>query len=324
MSRRTYSYNAFETQLATALSAGATSITLATVFGLRSPGRLVINPETPSKREYIRFDGITGNTLDNVTRGLDGSTSGAQAHDIGTEIRTITSHQLQDDLFADIEDLETADSAHAADSGDPHASAGYITQTEGDSRYINTTGDSMTGTLFVQAPSSDFHAATKKYVDDQSVDSAPIASGTRMIFDQSTAPSGWTRDTSTVNDKVIRIVTGARVDGGTWTQPGHTHSGPSHAHSGGTTAATGSHSHSVDSHAHTLTTAQSILAGTGGARFFPETGITGGTAPGTDSQGNHQHTMGTTATAGTGSTSSSATASSWRPLHRDMIIAVAN
>lgn len=40
------------------------------------------------------------------------------------------------------------------------------------------------------------------------------ASGTKMLFQQSTAPTGWTKDT-THNDKTIRVVTGTVSSGGT-------------------------------------------------------------------------------------------------------------
>ena len=40
------------------------------------------------------------------------------------------------------------------------------------------------------------------------------ASGTKMLFQQSTAPTGWTKDT-THNDKTLRVVTGTAGTGGT-------------------------------------------------------------------------------------------------------------
>jgi hypothetical protein len=183
----------------------------------------------------------------------------------------------------------------------------------------------MSGFLSLSAdPTSALHASTKQYVDSLISGGALIPSGTRMIFDQGSAPTGWTRDISTVNDRVIRIVTGSRVDGGTWTQPGHTHQAPAHNHAQGFDTESGSHSHNVNSHLHTTSAAPSIQEGTGGAHFFAawtSTGTTGGT---TDSGGNHQHSPGTTQSGGNSATSSAATSSSWRPLHRDMIIAVAN
>lgn len=43
--------------------------------------------------------------------------------------------------------------------------------------------------------------------------------GTRMLFDQDSAPTGWTRDTG-INDRVVNIVSGSRVHGGSWTITG--------------------------------------------------------------------------------------------------------
>jgi len=42
----------------------------------------------------------------------------------------------------------------------------------------------------------------------------PFPSGTRMLFQQTTAPTGWTKDT-THDDKAIRVVSGIVISGGT-------------------------------------------------------------------------------------------------------------
>lgn len=51
-------------------------------------------------------------------------------------------------------------------------------------------------------------------IDATTKANAVIPSGTRMLFQQSTAPLGWTKDT-THNDKVLRVVSGAAGTGGT-------------------------------------------------------------------------------------------------------------
>ena len=64
-----------------------------------------------------------------------------------------------------------------------------------------------------------------------------FASGTKLVFYQTTAPINWTKDT-TRNDMALRVVSGAGGGiGGTHdfsTPPStaHTHTGPSHTHSG--------------------------------------------------------------------------------------------
>lgn len=78
--------NAFNTQLSSSLSAGATSMTLDSVTGLVAPGVLCIDRQdgsgnnTPSKREYVIFTAIAGNVL-TITRGAAGSTD--QLHSAG-------------------------------------------------------------------------------------------------------------------------------------------------------------------------------------------------------------------------------------------------
>ena len=74
----------------------------------------------------------------------------------------------------------------------------------------------------------------------------PFASGTRISFQQTTAPTGWTKDTTAaINDSILRVVTGSVASGGsvafsTWN--GQTATGahtlttaqmPSHIHTGG-------------------------------------------------------------------------------------------
>jgi len=46
------------------------------------------------------------------------------------------------------------------------------------------------------------------------IESGVHASGTKMLFQQSTAPTGWTKDT-THDDKALRVVTGTAGSGGT-------------------------------------------------------------------------------------------------------------
>jgi hypothetical protein len=42
---------------------------------------------------------------------------------------------------------------------------------------------------------------------------AGFARGTRMLFQQSTAPAGWTKD-ATINDKALRVTSGSVGSGG--------------------------------------------------------------------------------------------------------------
>lgn len=133
MSRRKYTWNAFETNLNGSLGSGVTTIPLDSTTNLRDDGLLVIDPDDPAKREYILFTTINGNSLEGVTRNLGGSV-GDVTHSDGAVVRAVMMHQFIDDLFSDVEDLETADSNHVAAS-DPHTV------------YVKKAGDTMTADL---------------------------------------------------------------------------------------------------------------------------------------------------------------------------------
>ena len=352
MSSRIFARNAFETGLDGGINDSETTITLDSAVGLGSPGILVFNDDSPTLREYVEYTGISSNDLTGCTRGLTGSAGGIpHAHGTGARVRSVYLHQIQDRIWDDVEALEAVDTAHVAAS-DPHTV------------YLKEAGGIMTGKITLDAdPTAVLHAASKQYVDGGGL---LLPTGTRLIFDQDAAPTGWTRDVSTVDDKVIRIVTGARADGGTWTQPNHTHTQPtsssagSHAHTNPATSAesghthTGpSHTHTGPSHTHTNPTTGSSTSGSphtavgnenGGPTFeysvFAHAHLSQGptgaagtgatSASGTGSTGastGHTHTQGGTGSAGAHAhgqtvTDGGATAASWRPLHRDMIIAV--
>ena len=100
--------------------------------------------------------------------------------------------------------------------------------------------------------SGQLNAATGLY----NTGSLGFPSGTRMSFNQTTAPTGWTKDTSSgINDSILRFVTGSVSSGGsvnfsTWNSSGTTGDTtlsidqiPSHTHtsvSSGSTAQTSS------------------------------------------------------------------------------------
>jgi hypothetical protein len=360
MSSRTNTQNAFETTLASTLNVGVLSVDFTSVVGLSFPLYVTLEPEVPAKLEYMKVINISGNTVTFEARNLEGS-AGDVAHDPGAVVRLTWLKQMQDDLFDDIEALEAEDIVLAA------------------------TDVTLAGVDAAHLAADDPHGTA----------GTAFPAGTRLVFDQTTAPVGWTRDTSTTNDRVIRIVTGARSDGGTWTQPSHVHSGPSHQHSTpnhthdgpshthtnpdtGTEANhthTGAahthpiaaHTHDIDPHTHTnpttSDTATTAIGAEGSGSAFEyvikahthtqgTTGsddpftTAGGSTPNTNaasaantgSDGGHDHTVGNTGSGGTGSTSSdnggntgsagtgntgsAATTNSWRPLHRDMIVAV--
>lgn len=77
---------------------------------------------------------------------------------------------------------------------------------------------SASGTLTKLSPGTNGHVLTSQGPGNAPVWQAAgggLTAGTRMAFNQSTAPTGWTKDTSTaLNDSIMRIVTGAAGSGG--------------------------------------------------------------------------------------------------------------
>lgn len=69
----------------------------------------------------------------------------------------------------------------------------------------------VVGNVSTIAPTQPAHAATKQYVDGIA---GGFPAGTRMLFQQTAAPTGWTKDT-THNDKALRVVSGTVGTGGT-------------------------------------------------------------------------------------------------------------
>ena len=47
------------------------------------------------------------------------------------------------------------------------------------------------------------------------VETGNLPSGTKLLFQQTAAPTGWTKDTTNYNDHAIRVVTGTASSGGT-------------------------------------------------------------------------------------------------------------
>ena len=179
-----------------------------------------------------------------------------------------------------------------------------------------------------------------------------IPTGTRMLFYQASAPTGWTKVTS-VNDRLLRAVSGSGGStGGNWEISGLSIGGtalltsqmPSHSHGDGTLAASsaGSHSHgdgtlaasSAGSHSHTVPAendltspagsadyavrgeSSSMATSTAGAHSHPISGRT-------SSGGSHSHGVsGNTGAAGGGATHTHTIAANgnWRPAYADVIV----
>ena len=166
MTRRTYSWNAYEAGLAAGVDAVTGSITVESAAGLTAPAYLVIDPESQTLREYVKVTNIAGAVL-TVTRGLGGSIGGTgQAHSAGAKVRAVPVHQWLNDIFDDIEDNA------AAISGKYDISA--HTKAAHDALNIDAdTLDGLDSTYF--ASQSDLDTKTSKaYIEGLDIDAATL------------------------------------------------------------------------------------------------------------------------------------------------------
>ena len=175
MARRTFTWNAYESGLTGALSPGITSVTVDSVVGLAAPVYLVIDPDVPTKREWVRVNTINGNTLENLVRNQSGSV-GDVLHDSGAKIRAIFAQQHLDDLFLDIQENTAAGTTHIDDGGDPHGAAGYLKQGVADNTYLPLDGTRAMGAVLPMGgfaieglalvPVNPSDAVSKDYIDN--------------------------------------------------------------------------------------------------------------------------------------------------------------
>ena len=189
--------------------------------------------------------------------------------------------------------------------------------------------------------------------------STGMPSGTRMLFYQANAPTGWSQVTS-LNDRVLRVVSGnGGSTGGSWSisglnVEGHTLSTseiPSHSHSG-STSTDGYHSHSgstntTGNHQHELyygkNSDASDVRDQGSYQYMTETENDTGhsvyyslqpfiSSAGNHSHslsingnGNHNHSLSINNTGGDGSHSHGISHDgNWRPAYADVIVCEKN
>jgi hypothetical protein len=180
---------------------------------------------------------------------------------------------------------------------------------------IATTGLGVTGAI--SGTTGTFSGAIT--MQSRAVDAFP--SGTKMLFQQTSAPTGWTKDT-THDNKALRVVTGTASSGGstafTSVFAARTITAdnlPVHTHAAGTLAAAsaGDHTHQLSALADGTTT-----RGSGGTTRLEDLrdGAVGNDTATTTTNGAHTHTI----TGNTGNNTTAASAMDFAVQYVDVVI----
>lgn len=163
-----------------------------------------------------------------------------------------------------------------------------------------------------------------------------IATGTRLIFAQAAAPTGWTRITDDdSNNRMLRVVSSGGGGVGGSASPILNNVVPVHTHSFTTGGHSVDHSHSGSTgfvssdHAHAYTASNDTNIRSAGANIFSplntNSGVFAASTGGINA--NHFHTFstgGTTSHTHSGTTDNGSSSTNWAPRYIDMILCSKN
>ena len=102
------------------------------------------------------------------------------------------------------------------DGRDVAQDGGKLDELYGSSNTLKNTvnlADGVTATTQAQSDNST-KVSTTAYVRTAITNASPFPSGTKMLFQQTSAPTGWTKVTSGVDNKALRVVSGTAGSGG--------------------------------------------------------------------------------------------------------------
>lgn len=212
------------TTLASSITASATSIPLVVGTGALFPaiaggsgdhfyGTLV---DSSNNIEIVKVTARSTDTL-TVIRGQDGTTAKAYIGGDKFELRP-TAAALEDvSSGMNIINLPANTTMGGAAIVTPAATQTLTNKTLTSPTINSPTIDSPNLTGIPTAPTASAGTNTTQIATTQFVASAiaasPLPAGTRLLFQQTNAPTGWTKDT-THNDKALRVVNGSAGSGG--------------------------------------------------------------------------------------------------------------
>jgi hypothetical protein len=266
----------------TPTAAGTTTLTVSSTqlqFFTGATTQTVVLPVASTLTAGQRFE-IHNNSTGSITVNSSGANLVATVPGNTTTVFTciLTSGTTAASWDADVQGFTTSLSVALGGTGNTSATA-YAVQCGGTTSTgahqsiasVGTSGQVLTSNGAGALPT--FQAA-----------GGGFATGTRMSFQQTSAPTGWTKDTTSgINDSILRLVTGSVSSGGTtafstWN---------AQTASGATTLSTAQ----IPSHTHTYTTygasgsgANTSNTNSGGESRTPTTDSTG-------SGGSHTHSL---------------------------------
>ena len=150
---RLYSWNAYETTLTSGVDTLATTFNVVSSENITAPTILVIDPDDPLLREFVRVTAVGVNQF-TVERNEEGSTGAVgHAHDPDAIIRAVSVHQWLTSIYEgiilnenDIVDLNDWDQDHVDGTvADPHTQ--YLKESDASTLYLALTGGTMSGDI---------------------------------------------------------------------------------------------------------------------------------------------------------------------------------
>jgi hypothetical protein len=234
------------TTLASNILSGASSLTVAAGTGALFPNpsagqyfycTLANNAGTV---EIIKVTARSGDTFSTIVRGQDGTSAAGWSSGDKVELRLVNADLVnfpqldstntfsQQQTFSNL----TASKPVFTDGSKGLVSTGTLGADQGGTGQSSLTannvilGNGTSGVQFV-APGTNGNVLTSNGTTWTSGSAPGFPAGTRLSFQQTSAPTGWTKDTTAaINDAVLRLVTGSVSSGGSTafsTFPSHTH-----------------------------------------------------------------------------------------------------
>lgn len=166
--------NGLQKTLDAQLDSGATaSVTLNNTTNIQAPGVFVVNridangnEKSASDREFIKFTGVSGNTLTGLTRNADGGTSD-QDHAVGSIVEFVADVVWAQALVDVIETEHNSDGTHASTIVKTTATQTLTNKTLTSPTMTSATTDDIqvTGEAYFDAEVDNGNSGTEKTID---------------------------------------------------------------------------------------------------------------------------------------------------------------